>query len=175
MSIADPVIRFHHAITLPRLQIFQRRGRAAEGWAPSKPTYSSQVGPHFESLARDWTITSFEVHTGIPIGWTGTTTVVCREHGQGHQLDVVSLRPGDMPRTSAARVALLGEAKSTNRPRNAAGLRRLAHIRDLLGSRAEGAALALFSRTGFDDDLREPGARGDATLITLADMFRRGE
>jgi hypothetical protein len=24
-SIADPVIRFHHAITLPRLQLFQRR------------------------------------------------------------------------------------------------------------------------------------------------------
>ncbi len=176
VSIADPVIRFHHAITLPRLQLFQRRGRAAEGWAQAKPTYSTQIlGPHFESLAREWSITSFEKHTGIPVGWTGTTTVSCREHGQGHQLDVVSLRPGDMPRTSAARVALLGEAKSTNRPRNTAGLRRLAHIRNLLGSRAEGATLALFSRTGFDDDLRELGVRGEVTLVSLTDMYRRAE
>jgi AAA+ ATPase superfamily predicted ATPase len=176
VSIADPVIRFHHAITLPRLQLFQRRSRAAEGWAQAKPTYSSQIlGPHFESLSRDWTITSFEKHTGIPVGWTGTTTVACRDHGQGHQLDIVSLRPGDMPRTSAAGVALLGEAKSTNRPRNAADLRRLVHIRDLLGSRAEGSALALFSRTGFDDDLREPGARGEVALVTLTDMYRRGD
>ena len=176
VSIADPVIRFHHAITLPRLQVFQRRGRAAEGWAQAKPTYSSQIlGPHFESLARDWTITSLAARTGIPVGWTGTTTVACREHGQGHQLDVVSLRPGDMPRTSAARVALIGEAKSTNRPHNEADLRRLTHIRDLLGARAEGTALALFSRTGFDDDLRESESRGEVTLVTLADMYRRAD
>jgi hypothetical protein len=174
VSIADPVIRFHHTITLPRLQVFQRRGRAAEGWAQAKPTYSAQIlGPHFESLARDWTITSFAARMGIPVGWTGTTTVACREHSTSHQLDVVSLRSGDMPRTSAARVALIGEAKSTNRPRNGADLRRLAHIRDLLGPRAEGAALALFSRTGFDDDLREPEARGEVTLVTLNDMYRR--
>jgi AAA+ ATPase superfamily predicted ATPase len=174
VSIADPVIRFHHAITLPRLQVFQHRGRAAEGWAQAKPTYSAQVlGPHFESLARDWTVTSFTARTGIPAGWTGTTAVACREHGTSHQLDVVSLRPGDMPRTSAARVALIGEAKSTNRPRTAADLRRLVHIRGLLGPRAEGAALALFSRTGFDRDLREPEARGEVTLVTLADMYRR--
>jgi uncharacterized protein len=175
VSIADPVIRFHHTITLPRLQVFQRRGRAAEGWAEAKPTYSARIlGPHFESLARDWTITSFTVRTGMPVGWTGTSTVACREHGTSHQLDVVSLRAGDMPRTSAARVALIGEAKSTNRPRNSADLRRLAHIRELLGPRAEDAALALFSRTGFDDDLREPEARGEVTLVTLADMYRRG-
>jgi uncharacterized protein len=78
-----------------------------------------------------------------------------------------------MPRTGAARVALIGEAKSTNRPRNGADLRRLAHIRDLLGTRAEDAALALFGRTGFDDDLREPEASGEVTLVTLAAMYRR--
>jgi len=148
--------------------------QAAEDWAQAKPTYSSQIlGPHFESLAREWTITSFTAFTGIPVGWTGTTAVARREHGMSHQLDVVSLRTGDMPRTSAARVALIGEAKSTNRPRNGADLRRLAHIRDLLGPRAEGAALALFSRTGFDDDLREPETRGEVTLVTLAEMYRR--
>ncbi|MBO0802473.1 MAG: ATP-binding protein [Nocardiopsaceae bacterium] len=174
VSIADPVIRFHHTITLPRLQLFQRRGRAAAGWAQAKQTYSSAIlGPHFESIARDWTITSLTAHAGIPVGWTGTTAVACREHGKSHQVDVISLRPGDMPRTSGAQVAVLGEAKATNKPRNAADLRRLTHIRDLLGSRAEDAALVLFSRTGFADELREAQASGGVTLVDLADMYQR--
>jgi AAA+ ATPase superfamily predicted ATPase len=174
VSIADPIIRFHHTITLPRLQLFQRRGRAAQGWAQAEATYSSQIlGPHFESIARDWTITSLSQHAGIPVGWTGTTTVACRDHGRNHQVDVVSLRPGDMPRTSSARVTLIGEAKSTSHPRGRADLSRLVHIRDLLGPRAEDAALAIFSRTGFDDDLAEAQARGEVTLVTLEDMYRR--
>lgn len=174
VSIADPVIRFHHTITLPRLQLFQRRGRAAAAWAQAKQTYSSAIlGPHFESLARDWTITSLTPRTGIPVGWTGTTAVPCREHGKSHQVDVLSLHPGDMPRTAAARVSVIGEAKATNRPRAEADLRRLAHIRSLLGTRAEQASLVIFSRTGFAGELRNAQAAGEVTLIELADMYRR--
>lgn len=174
VSIADPVIRFHHTITLPRLQLFQRRGRAAEGWAQARATYLSQIlGPHFESLARDWTITSLTGYAGVPVGWTGTTTVSCREHGINHQLDVVSLRPGDMPRSPSAQVALIGEAKCTNQPRGLSDLSWLAHIRDLLGPRAQGATLALFSRTGFTDDLRAAQSRGEIILVALADMYRQ--
>jgi hypothetical protein len=173
VSIGDPVIRFHHTITLPRLQLFQRRGRAAQGWAEAQPTYSSKIlGPHFEFLARDWTITSLSGYTGIPVGWTGTTLVACRDH-KTHQVDVVSLLPGDMPRTTSARVALIGEAKCTNQSRTSSDLARLTHIQGLLGPRAEGARLVLFSRTGFADDLREDEARGDVTLVALADMYRR--
>lgn len=174
VSIADPVIRFHHTITLPRLQIFQRRGRAAEGWAQAKPAYSAKIlGPHFESIARDWTITALTAHAGIPVGWTGTTTVACRDHRKTHQVDVISLRSGDMPRTDTAQIAVIGEAKSTNERRTLADLARLTHIRDLLGPRAEDAALVLFSRTGFDSNLREAGRRGEVTLVGLADMYRR--
>ena len=169
VSIADPVIRFHHAVTLPGFSSSSAgAGQLRAGHRRGRHTRRRFSGPHFESLARDWTITSFEAHTGIPVGWTGTTTVACREHGQSHQLDVVSLRPGDMPRTSAARVAVLGEAKSANRPRNTADLRLLVHIRELLGPRAEGAVLALFSRAGFDDDLRQPGAHGEVMLVSPA-------
>lgn len=174
VSIADPVIRFHHTITLPRLQIFQRRGRAAEGWAQAQPTYSAKIlGPHFEAIARDWTITSLTGYAGIQTGWTGVTTIACREHRKTHQIDVISLRPGDMPRTDSAQIAVIGEAKSTNELRTLADLTRLRHIRDLLGPRAEDAALVLFSRTGFDANVRETGDRGEATLVSLADMYRR--
>ncbi|MQA97819.1 MAG: ATPase [Streptosporangiales bacterium] len=174
VSIADPVMRFHHAITRPRLQLFQRPARAAQAWEEAKPIFSSQIlGPHFESLAREWTITSMETRTGLPIGWTGTTSVPCREHGISHQLDVASLKPGDMPRTASARIVLIGEAKCTNRQRDVSDLDRLAHIRELLGERAEGAALALFSRTGFRADLRTAAGRGDAILIGLEDVYSR--
>jgi uncharacterized protein len=174
VSIADPVIRFHHTITLPRLQLFQRRGRAAQAWAEAKPTFSSQIlGPHFEAIARDWTISTLSQRTGIPVGWTGTTTVACREHGKTHQVDVVSLRPGDMPRTGSAQISLVGEAKCTNQPRTRSDLIRLAHIRDLMGSRAANAALVLFSRSGFNNELQDDAGANEVTLITLADMYRR--
>lgn len=101
------------------------------------------------------------------------TTVACREHRKTHQIDVISLRPGDMPRTDSARIAVIGEAKSTNERRTLADLARLTHIQDLFGPRAEDAALVLFSRTGFDSNLREAGNRGAATLVSLADVYRR--
>lgn len=78
-----------------------------------------------------------------------------------------------MPRTAAARVAVIGEAKATNRPRTEADLRRLAHIRGLLGTRAENASLVLFSLTGFAGELRHAQAASEVTLIQLADMYRR--
>lgn len=175
VSIADPVIRFHHTITLPRLQIFQRRGRAAQGWAQAEPTYLATIlGPHFESIARDWTIMSLTAHAGLPVGWTGTTTVACREHRKTHQVDVISLRPGDMPRTDTAQVTVIGEAKSTNQRRTLADLKLLAHVRDLLGPRAEAADLVLFSRTGFDQNVREAHERNEVTLVSLDDMYRKG-
>jgi hypothetical protein len=174
VSIGDPVIRFHHTITLPRLQLFQRRGRAAQGWAEAKPTFLSQIlGPHFEAIARDWTITSLGERTAIPVGWTGTTVVACREHGRNHQVDVLSLRPGDMPRTGSAQVSVIGEAKCTSQPRTPSDLARLAHIRDIIGDRAKDAALVLFSRSGFTGELHQAQAEGEVTLVTLADMYHR--
>ena len=67
----------------------------------------------------------------------------------------------------------LGEAKATNKRRNGAGLHRLLHIRELLGSRADNAALVLFSRTGFTDELHQAQASREVTLVELADMYQR--
>jgi hypothetical protein len=78
-----------------------------------------------------------------------------------------------MPRTNSARVVLIGEAKCTNRQRDLSDLNRLEHIRELLGTRAQGAALALFSRVGFRDELLAAGSRDDIALVTLADMYAR--
>lgn len=76
IDIADPVMRFHHVITIPRLQYFQRRRLTSQTWAQTRATFSSQIlGPHFEHLSREWTITSLYARSGIEAGWTGTTTV----------------------------------------------------------------------------------------------------
>ncbi len=167
-SIADPVIRFHHVITIPRLQLFQRRGLAQRAWAEAQPAFTSQVlGPHFEQLAREWTITDLGGKFGVEIGWTGTTAVACRAHEVSHQVDVVSLAPGATPRSSSAQITLLGEAKATNKPRGNAGAARLQHIQELLGTRAASARLTLFSRTGFERSLKQ----SQVITVDLAAMY----
>lgn len=172
VSIADPVMRFHEVVTLPRLQLFQRRGMTRRGWREAQQAFSPGVlGPHFEHLAREWTITTLAARAGVEVGWTGTTAVACRKHRISHQVDVVSLSPGASPRTATAQVTLLGEAKATNKQRGLADLERLEHIRDLLGDRAMNARLALFSRTGFDAGLAAASRAGRVLAFTLADLY----
>jgi hypothetical protein len=87
----------------------------------------------------------------------------------------VALEEGEVAGRRDARVALVGEAKATNRPRDLGDLERLDHIRTLLvdqGTRAAGATLALFSRSGFEPRLREAAsARDDVLLVDLARLY----
>ncbi|MGW0731619.1 hypothetical protein [Streptomyces sp. NPDC002851] len=51
--MADPVIRFNQLITLPMVDMVERR-RGAQG-QPSRPTNHSKIlDPHFEATAREW-------------------------------------------------------------------------------------------------------------------------
>jgi hypothetical protein len=57
-QIADPLVRFHHAIVYPNWSRFElyRPARAARLWSASRPTFDSQVmGPAFEQMCRTWT------------------------------------------------------------------------------------------------------------------------
>lgn len=57
-DIADPLVRFHHAIVYPnwsRLELY-RPARAERLWYAARPTFDSQVaGPAFEHMCRTWT------------------------------------------------------------------------------------------------------------------------
>ncbi|TMC06680.1 MAG: hypothetical protein E6J41_17965 [Chloroflexi bacterium] len=92
-----------------------------------------------------------------------------------HDVDVVALEEGEAAGRRDARVALVGEAKATNRPRALADLERLEHVRRLLvdlGTRAADAMLALFSRSGFDRELRAAASgRADVLLVDLAHLY----
>ncbi|MFF7000000.1 ATP-binding protein [Streptomyces sp. NPDC008313] len=178
ITVADPIVRFHDLIVRPNLIDFElREGRAA--WERSKETFSSKVlGPHFEDLARQWTRRYAREHGLDDIGQVGTTTVACREH-RGHEVDVVALSRASRPRDKGGRIALLGEAKATNKPRTATDLRRLEHIRDVLcaqGWDARDCALAVYSRSDPADDLvaaanRPSTGPGRALLIGMRDLY----
>jgi uncharacterized protein len=90
---------------------------------------------------------------------------------------VVALEAGETPGRKDARVALIGEAKSTNRPRTTTDLARLDYLRGLLeeqGTPASGAMIALFSRSGFDAGLHKAAAgRPDVVLVDLDRLYGR--
>lgn len=177
ITVADPVVRFHDLIVRPNLVDFElREGRAA--WERSRETFSSKVlGPHFEDLARQWTLRHGRERGLDDIGQVGTTTIACREH-RGHEVDVVALSRASRPRDKrAARIVLLGEAKATNKARTTADLERLEHIRDLL--RAQGwdagdAVLTLFVRSEPTPGLLAAQRAGRVLLVGLRDLYGMG-
>ncbi|WP_328747863.1 DUF234 domain-containing protein [Streptomyces sp. NBC_00285] len=176
ITVADPIVRFHDLIVRPNLVDFEmREGRAA--WERSRETFSSKVlGPHFEDLARQWTLRYGRERGLDDIGQVGTATVACREH-RGHEIDVVALSRASRPRDKSARITLLGEAKATNKPRTVADLRRLEHIRDLLctqGWDAGGAVLAVYARKGAAPDLVDAAGAGRGLLVDMGELYGAG-
>jgi hypothetical protein len=176
ITVADPVVRFHDLIVRPNLVDFElREGRAA--WERSRETFSSKVlGPHFEELARQWTLRHGRESGLDDIGQVGTTTVACREH-RGHEIDVVALSRGSRARDKNARITVLGEAKATNKPRTPADVRRLEHVRDLLSAQgwdAEGAALTVYTRSEPAPELREAEAEGRVTVVGMRELYGVG-
>ncbi|MGQ0464053.1 MAG: AAA family ATPase [Sporichthyaceae bacterium] len=161
--IAEPVLRLHQTIVAPNESRLVRHG-GPQVWAQSSATTAARIfGPHFEHLARSWC----EVHAspdslGGPPGRVGPTVLACREHGAGHEVDVVVLDPG------GNRVLAIGEAKWASQPLGVEHLERLEHCRALLGHEAR---LLLFARAGFDRALSAHGARPDVELVDLARLY----
>jgi hypothetical protein len=176
LALTDPIVRFHEVVVLPRLAEFEER-RGERALASAEPTVSSLIlGPHFEHLCRVWTA-RFAADEGLgrAVGAVGATTLADPRGRTSHDVDVLALEDGEVAGRRDARVALVGEAKATNRQRDLADLARLEHVRRLLvdqGTRAAGATLALFSRTGFDRDLRRAASgRSDVLLVDLARLY----
>jgi AAA+ ATPase superfamily predicted ATPase len=171
-GIAEPIVRLHQLITA-RYEPELVAGRADRVWERSAATVASKIyGPHFEDLARQWCRQYADEETlGGVAGAVRPTEIACREHREGHELDVVVLEdPGP-----TGRVTAIGEAKATNAPMDGRQLRRLEHLRGLLPSDRVGPPprLLLFSRTGFTPDLGEESARRpDVELIGLDRIYR---
>jgi uncharacterized protein len=174
--VTDPIVRFNELVLLPRRSEFEEH-RGEEAVIDAKDTISAQVlGPHFEELCRQWTA-RFANDEGLsePVGPVGTTTVNDAAGRAAHEVDVVALARGQSSGHRDSKVALLGEAKTTNRRRAVKDLSRLDHIRELLvahGSDAAGAVLAIFSRSGFEAELElVANSRPDVLLVDLARLY----
>jgi AAA+ ATPase superfamily predicted ATPase len=173
--LADPVVRFAQVVVDPHRTMLEERDTHG-AWRAATNAYSSQVlGPHLEHLARVWTARFSGDRWGAPLGQVGPAVVNDARARRQHEIDVVALERGRRPYDVKARVVVLGEAKSTNRRRTAADLRRLEHLRDALdasGRDSVGAHFALFSRSGFDDKLvDEASRRDDVHLVSLDDLY----
>ncbi|GGQ27994.1 AAA family ATPase [Streptosporangium pseudovulgare] len=179
ITLADPVIRFNQLITLPQASVIDQ-GFAAEAWKVSAPTFNSKIlGPHFEALAREWTRRyAHEIlPDGLP-GDVGTCEFTDQAARTKHEIDVLALALGQLPRHPRARIAVIGEAKATLDRRGGTDLARLEHLRAALsrqGHETDRAVLTLFSMSGFHPDLVATAARrSDVLLVDLAALYGDG-
>lgn len=173
--LADPIVRFTEIVIDPFRPLLEE-GDSAAVWGQATSAYSSQIaGPHFEHLARAWTARYSGDRWRSPIGDVGPTVINDPAGKSQYEVDVVALSQGHKRGSAKAQVAVLGEAKATNKERTPSDLHRLDRIRDLLVGRgidAGAASLALFSREGFTRALIDTAAgRDDVHLITLDDLY----
>jgi len=169
--IAEPLISFYQAIMRPQWAALELGG-AERVWRDSSARFfSGVVGPHFEQICRDWLATADGV-LAEPAALVGSGVIPGGRPGGQVQVDVAALSPGWPGERS--RVLSLGEAKWGKR----LGLRhldRLARARDMLAQRGldtDPTTLALYSGTGFDDDLVAVARqRPDVLLVDPARLY----
>ena len=147
-------------------------GRADRVWRRSAASVAEKIyGPHFEDLARQWCVRYADEESlgGVPSA-VRPTEIACREHREGHQLDIVVT---DDP-SPVGRISAIGEAKATNEPVDLGQLRRLEHLRGLLPGRRvdQPPKLLIFSRTGFTSGLTgESAVRPDVELVGIDRLY----
>ncbi|GGJ95382.1 ATPase AAA [Pilimelia anulata] len=172
LTLADPIVRFHHAVTVPRYELVETGGAAA-AWRDARPAYSARVvGPHFEYLAREWLRRHAPAELRERSGLIAAAVVRDTRGRAQHEIDVLGLRSGGR----RAEVTVIGEAKATVVPRGHADIDRLDRIRAVLsdrGHRTDRTRLVLFSMYGFAEGLRRTApTRADLLLVDLAAMVR---
>jgi AAA+ ATPase superfamily predicted ATPase len=169
--IAEPLITFYQAV-MSRDWARLERGDAALVWPGARARFLSQVvGPHFESLCREYAITAGgEIFDGPP-GEVGSGVVADPANRTQIEIDVAVLAPADHGRPR--RILSLGEVK-WDPAMDSGHLERLTRARDLLavkGFDTRGTVLACYSGAGFAPDFQ--AARGDdVALIALDQIYR---
>jgi AAA+ ATPase superfamily predicted ATPase len=167
--IDEPLITFYSAV-MRRAWTFLDRGLAEQAWELSRQTFLSKVvGPHFETLCREYALRNAVALFGALPSLVAAGTVADPDRRTQIDIDVAVLGEADA-------VLCLGEAKWGTRM----GIRhldRLRRARDLLavrGLKVAGAKLMCFGAAGFADDLRAAQQRGEVTLIDPERLYRDG-
>lgn len=168
-TVAEPVLRLHQLVIGPNeARLVARQG--AQVWNEVADTVSSRIyGPHFEHLARRWTLLHAAPTTLGGVAARVAPTVLHRPP-PGHEVDVVAVesRAG-----GADRVLAIGEAKWRTRPVGVAELDRLRSLREALPGAPSGVRLLLFGSSGFTPELVS-AATPDVELIDLERLYTGG-
>ncbi|MGD0242990.1 MAG: ATP-binding protein [Streptosporangiaceae bacterium] len=167
--VTEPLITFYEAIMRPdwfRLE----SGYAEAVWRDQRAGFLSRVvGPHFETLCRNFALRAGSALFGTPPGEVGSGVVNDSGHRTQIQIDVTVLAPQEPGRKR--RILSLGEAK-WGEVMGGHHVERLARARDLLSTSYDTSdcILACYSAAGFHDDLR---ATHDPqlALVTLNDLY----
>jgi hypothetical protein len=168
--IAEPLVTFYQSIMSrdwARLEL----GDASTVWRSARGRFLSQVvGPHFESLCRDYAIRADpQVFGGLP-GEVGSGVVADPANRTQIEVDVAVLAPAEHGRSR--RVLSLGEAK-WDRVMDVRHVERLRRARDLLavkGYDTNGTLLHCYSGAGFNSELRALQA-DDVRLVDLDQLY----
>jgi uncharacterized protein len=158
-NIREPLIAFYEAV-MRREWTRLERGDPDGAWRNAQATFYSQiVGPHFESLCREWALDAGSDAFG---DWPGTVAagVVSDPANRTQiQVDVAVLSPEVSGEPQ--RILSLGEAK-WGKVMTPGHVRRLRRARDLLavkGYDTSTTKLTCYSGAGFDEDLRAEAHR----------------
>jgi hypothetical protein len=180
LRVADPFLRFHHAVVRQEVARFEAR-QTRDAWTASEHRFRSSVlGPHLEDLARTWVERQASVHTiGGRVKRVGPTQVADPSGRSRIELDVVAIGESgggaaDGRSEGGDHVLLIGEAKASERPMQLRDLERLESARALLSGRVDAARarLALFSAGRFDRALvAESRNREDVVLVDLERLY----
>ena len=177
LRVADPFLRFHHAVMRPELARFEARLGESTWLASEQRFRSSVLGPHLKDLARTWVADhASQATVGGRAVRVGPTQIADPAGRSRIELDVVAIsdRPGHRRAVERPRVLLIGEAEASTRRLGVSELGRLERARVLLGTRADaaGARLALFSAAGFDRELTaDARRRDDVVLVDLERLY----
>ncbi len=174
--IAEPLIRFYHAIMRPVWDQLERPGSAARVWQGAHRRFASNVlGPHFEQVCREWALhhADPELFGGLPAR-VGHGVVRDQSARTGHEVDVAVIGVADGRRTP---LLAIGEAR-WNDTMGIAHIDRLRHLRDLISRTGRydtsDTRLLCFSGAGFNGKAREAAATSpDVRLVELAALYGR--
>lgn len=172
--IAEPLIRFYHAVMRPVWDQLERPGNGARVWQASRRRFVSNVlGPRFEQLCRDWALfhADPDLFGGLPAR-VGHGVVRDPRGRTGHEVDVAVVGVADGTRPP---LLAIGEAK-WNDTMGAGHVERLRHIRDLIGAAGRydtgDTRLVLFSGAGFNGNARAAAeASEDVLLVDLPMLY----
>jgi uncharacterized protein len=160
--IMEPLITYYEAIMRPRWGDLEQ-GFGNQVWADSRQSFRSKVvGPHFESVCRDFAAARGREVFGRPVGQVSPGTVTDHAARSQIEIDVAVLAPAEpgQPRE----IISLGEAKwgDVMGVRHIARLQRARNLLEGKGFDVSSTILACYSGAGFDAELQELAGQHDS-------------